>query len=95
MQDAAQVPAEHDWIAAVVAGAGVPSWLPHRTVVTVADPTAAVLDRVEPDDLLVVATRGEGRLAGLVSGSVTRALLDAGPCDVLVVAAERPTPPPA
>ena len=85
MQDAAQVPAEHDWIAAVVAGAGVPSWLPHRTVVTVADPTAAVLDRVEPDDLLVVATRGEGRLAGLVAGSVTRALLDAGPCDVLVV----------
>ena len=85
MQDAAQFPAEHDWIAAVVAGAGVPSWLPHRTVVTVADPTAAVLDRVEPDDLLVVATRGEGRLAGLVAGSVTRALLDAGPCDVLVV----------
>ena len=85
MQDAAQFQAEHDWIAAVVAGAGVPSWLPHRTVVTVADPTAAVLDRVEPDDLLVVATRGEGRLAGLVAGSVTRALLDAGPCDVLVV----------
>jgi nucleotide-binding universal stress UspA family protein len=85
MQDVAQFPAEHDWIAAVVADAGVPSWLPHRTVVTVADPTAAVLDRVEPDDLLVVATRGEGRLAGLVSGSVTRALLDAGPCDVLVV----------
>jgi len=85
MQDAAQIPAEHDWIAAAVAGAGVPSWLPHRTVVTVADPTAAVLDRVEPDDLLVVATRGEGRLAGLVAGSVTRALLDAGPCDVLVV----------
>ena len=85
MQDAAQFQAENDWIAAVVAGAGVPSWLPHRTVVTVADPTAAVLDRVEPDDLLVVATRGEGRLAGLVAGSVTRALLDAGPCDVLVV----------
>jgi nucleotide-binding universal stress UspA family protein len=85
MQDAAQFPAEHDWIAAVVAGAGVPSWLPHRTVVTVADPTAAVLDRVEPDDLLVVATRGEGRLASLVAGSVTRALLDAGQCDVLVV----------
>jgi nucleotide-binding universal stress UspA family protein len=85
MQDAAQLQAEHDWIAAVVAAAGVPSWLPHRTVVTVADPTAAVLDRVEPDDLLVVATRGEGRLAGLVAGSVTRTLLDAGPCDVLVV----------
>jgi len=57
----------------------------HHTVVTTEDPVAAVLDRVESDDLLVVATRGQGRLAGLVPGSVTRALLDAGRCDVLVV----------
>lgn len=85
MQDAAEFASEQDWVATLVAAVGVPAWLPHRTVVTVADPVAAVLDRVESDDLLVVATRGEGRLAGLVSGSVTRALLDAGQCDVLVV----------
>lgn len=85
MRDAAHFAAEDEWVASLVSAAGVSSWLPHRTVVTVADPVAAVLDRVEPDDLLVVATRGEGRLAGLVPGSVTRALLDAGQCDVLVV----------
>ncbi len=85
MHDAAEFASEQDWVATLVAAVGVPAWLPHRTVVTVADPVAAVLDRVEADDLLVVATRGEGRLAGLVSGSVTRALLDAGQCDVLVL----------
>lgn len=85
MHDAAEFASEQDWVATVVAAVEIPSWLPHRTVVTVADPVAAVLDRVEPDDLVVVATRGEGRLAGLVSGSVTRALLDAGQCDVLVL----------
>ncbi|MDQ2797969.1 MAG: pyridoxamine 5'-phosphate oxidase family protein [Actinomycetota bacterium] len=85
MHDAAEFASEQDWVATLVAAVEIPSWLPHRTVVTVADPVAAVLDRVEPDDLVVVATRGEGRLAGLVSGSVTRALLDAGQCDVLVL----------
>ncbi|MEO7234336.1 MAG: pyridoxamine 5'-phosphate oxidase family protein [Lapillicoccus sp.] len=85
MRDAAHFAAEQDWVAAVVRAVGVPAWLPHRTVVTVADPVAAVLDRVESDDLLVTTTRGQGRLAGLVAGSVTRALLDAGLCDVLVV----------
>lgn len=85
MHDAAEFTSEQDWVATLVAAVDIPSWLPHRTVVTVADPVAAILDRVEPDDLVVVATRGEGRLAGLVSGSVTRALLDAGRCDVLVL----------
>ncbi len=83
--DAAALRSEQEWVATVVSAVGVPSWLPHRSVVTVADPVAAVLDLIESDDLLVVATRGEGRLAGLVPGSVTRALLDTGRCDVLVV----------
>lgn len=86
LAEGAAVATEHDWLAGVVASVGVPSWLPHRSVVTVGDPVAAVIDRVQPDDLLVLATRGEGRLAGIVRGSVSRALLDAGECDVLVVA---------
>ncbi|MEO7061339.1 MAG: pyridoxamine 5'-phosphate oxidase family protein [Lapillicoccus sp.] len=84
-QDAAQLGDAQDWVASVLAAVGVPSSVPQRTVVTVADPVAALRDRVEADDLLVVSTRGEGRLAGLIAGSVTRALLDAGGCDVLVV----------
>jgi hypothetical protein len=34
------------------------------------------LHRVGPTDLLVVGTHGHGRLAGLVAGSVSRAVLD-------------------
>ena len=45
----------------------------------------ALVTRVLPDDLMVVGTRGEGRLAGLIAGSVCRGVLDAMPCDVMVV----------
>ncbi|MEO7270079.1 MAG: universal stress protein [Knoellia sp.] len=56
-----------------------------RVVVTVDEPVAALTGECGPDDLLVVGTRGQGRLAGLVPGSVARGVLDAGICDVMVV----------
>ena len=56
-----------------------------RVVVDVDDPVPALLSHAGPRDLLVVGTRGEGRLAGLIAGSVARGVLDAMPCDVLVV----------
>ncbi|MEO7069605.1 MAG: universal stress protein [Nostocoides sp.] len=49
------------------------------------DPVTALLARCEPDDLLVVGTRGGGTLAGLVTGSVARGVLNGLPCDVVVV----------
>jgi nucleotide-binding universal stress UspA family protein len=61
--------------------AGVPS----RMVLSQEHPVTALVTRVLPDDLLVVGTRGEGRLAGLIAGSVCRGVLDAMPCDVMVV----------
>ena len=56
-----------------------------RLVVTQEPAVAALVTRVLPDDLMVVGTRGEGRLAGLIAGSVCRGVLDAMPCDVMVV----------
>jgi nucleotide-binding universal stress UspA family protein len=54
-------------------------------VVTQEPAVTALVTRVLPDDLMVVGTRGEGRLAGLIAGSVCRGVLDAMPCDVMVV----------
>ena len=56
-----------------------------RLVVTQEPAVHALVTRALPDDLLVVGTRGEGRLAGLIAGSVCRGVLDAMPCDVMVV----------
>jgi nucleotide-binding universal stress UspA family protein len=55
------------------------------------DPVAALLARCAADDLLVVGTRGGGTLAGLVSGSVARGILDGLVCDVVVVPPEART----
>lgn len=60
-----------------------------RVVVSVGDAVCALTAECGVDDLLVVGTRGQGRLSGLVAGSVARGVLDAGECDVMVV------PPPA
>lgn len=56
-----------------------------RVVVEVERPVPALLSHAGPHDLVVVGTHGEGRLAGLISGSVARGVLDRMPCDVLVV----------
>jgi nucleotide-binding universal stress UspA family protein len=73
--------------------AGLPVGVPSRLVITRDDPVTALLLRARPQDLLVVGTRGGGRLAGLVQGSVSRAVLDSMPCDVLVVPQPRPGQP--
>ena len=57
-------------------------------VVTCAEePVPALLSECEPDDLLVVGTRGGGRLAGQVRQSVARQVLDAAPCEVMLAPA--------
>jgi nucleotide-binding universal stress UspA family protein len=61
------------------------SGLRHRLVLTQLDPVTALVTTATPADLLVVGTRGGGRLAGLVTGSVSRAVFSNAPCDVLVV----------
>jgi len=65
--------------------AHVPPGVPNRLVITADDPVPALLHRVGQADVLVVGTHGHGRLAGLVAGSVSRAILDKMTCDVLVV----------
>jgi len=65
--------------------AQLPVGVPSRLVITQDDPAAALLHRVGATDLLVVGTHGQGRLAGLVAGSVSKAVLDKMTCDVLVV----------
>jgi nucleotide-binding universal stress UspA family protein len=65
--------------------AHVPPGVPNRLVITADDPVHALLHRVGQADVLVVGTHGHGRLAGLVAGSVSRAILDKTTCDVLVV----------
>ena len=68
--------------------------LTSRLVVTQEPAVQALVTRVLPDDLMVVGTRGEGRLAGLIAGSVCRGVLDAMPCDVMVVPRPWLRPPP-
>ncbi|MHB8274905.1 MAG: universal stress protein [Dermatophilaceae bacterium] len=65
--------------------AHLPAGVPNRLVITQDDPVPALLHRVGQADVLVVGTRGHGRLAGLVAGSVSRAILDKMTCDVMVV----------
>ena len=45
----------------------------------------AIFTPADPDDLLVLGNRGRERLAGHVTGSWTRAVLDRMPCDVMLV----------
>lgn len=65
--------------------ARLPAGVPNRLVITEDDPVPALLHRVGPADLLVVGTRGQGRLAGLITGSLSREILDNMTCDVMVV----------
>ena len=65
--------------------AQLPDYVPSRLVITQDDPVQALLHRVGPADVLVVGTRGQGRLEGLIIGSVSREILDNMTCDVMVV----------
>jgi nucleotide-binding universal stress UspA family protein len=56
-----------------------------RLVWTSGDAVEGLLRYADPDDLLVLGTRGRERLAGHVAGSLTRAVLDRMPCDVMLV----------
>lgn len=70
---------------AALGEAQLPAYVPSRLVITQDDPVQALLGRVGPADVLVVGTRGQGRLEGLISGSVSRQILDQMTCDVIVV----------
>jgi len=59
--------------------------IPLHVLVIDAPVVTALLLGTRPGDLVVVGTRGGGTLAGLVAGSVARAVLDASPSDVMVV----------
>lgn len=63
----------------------LPAGVPNRLVITQDDPVPALMHRVGHADVLVVGTHGRGCLAGLVAGSVSRAILDKMTCDVMVV----------
>jgi nucleotide-binding universal stress UspA family protein len=63
----------------VPGGAGVTS------VVTPEPPSVALVRHAAGADVVVVGTRGPGALAGLAVESVSRAVLEAMPCAVLVV----------
>ncbi len=58
--------------------------VPWRLVWTSGD-AEGLLRYADPDDLLVLGNRGRERLAGHVTGSWTRAVLDRMPCDVMLV----------
>jgi nucleotide-binding universal stress UspA family protein len=67
---------------------------PVTVVVTPGEPAAALLLHAERASMVVMGSRGPLALAGLALGSVSRAVLDATPCPVLVVAGEPAVVPP-
>jgi nucleotide-binding universal stress UspA family protein len=72
-------------VRATLGNANPPADVPCRLAITQDDPIQALLRRVGPADVLVVGTRGQGRLEGLIPGSVSRAILDTATCAVMVV----------
>lgn len=59
----------------------------HGTNIDPADLIAGVAKDVDAD-VIVVGTRGHGRVAGMLLGSVTQRLLHVAPCPVLAVPAK-------
>ena len=57
----------------------------HWRLVWTSGDAEGLLCYADPDDLLVLGNRGHERLAGHVTGSWTRAVLDRMPCDVMLV----------
>lgn len=60
-----------------------------RPVVVYDRPTRALLDYAATSQLLVVGTRGRGRVTGALLGSTSRAAMKLAPCPVAVVARGR------
>jgi nucleotide-binding universal stress UspA family protein len=53
-------------------------------------PADVLIGAVDPDDLLVVGSRGRGALAGVLLGSVSARCVHHAPCPVVVVHAPKP-----
>jgi nucleotide-binding universal stress UspA family protein len=76
---------------AALHAAHLPRGVPNRLVVSREDPVLALMNRVGPRDLLVVGAGGDRPAGGherpvdLARGPVSRGVLEAMPCDVLVV----------
>ena len=58
-----------------------------RVAVRSGDPTEQIIEQILEDriDLVVVGSRGRGRLGGLLLGSVSQKLATNAPCSVLIV----------
>lgn len=69
-----------------VKGAGGAGLIVHPRVL-VGDPSAKLLDLLEPDDLMVVGSRGHGALTSLLLGSTSLSVAEQAPCPVVVVRA--------
>jgi nucleotide-binding universal stress UspA family protein len=65
--------------------------VPVTTEVTVGDPTDALVAMSLTAVLLVLGSRGRGRLASSLFGSVSRTLIRRGGCPVVVARARRET----
>jgi nucleotide-binding universal stress UspA family protein len=70
---------------AALRSAHLPRGVPNRLVVSQEAPVTALLNRVGPRDLLVVGTGGGGGWAPHQQGPVCRGVVEAMPCDVMVV----------
>ena len=51
------------------------------------DPVEILTSQCGPQDLLVLGNRGAGHVSGIVPGSLTLRVINAVPCDVLLVPA--------
>jgi len=64
-----------------------------QTLVRTTDPTELLIELGETAHLLVVGSRGLGRIGSLVHRSVSVALSNSAPCPVVVVHEDAPRPP--
>jgi monovalent cation/proton antiporter MnhG/PhaG subunit len=87
------VPAEPVELASMRAAAGLlaDAGLKHDQVVRSGQPAAAIVEEAEQlgADLVVVGSRGLGRVRSLLEGSVAADVVDRAPCPVLVARSER------
>jgi len=63
----------------------VPDGVSARQLVVEQAPVPALLGQCEPDDVLVVGSRGRGGFAGLLLGSVSQQLAQHSACPVVIV----------